>query len=98
MSMENPLHRQIQEFLHFNMPIGYFSDTSNIISEITENNILLTYIYSDNTNQTLNLSYEYGDKSSYLQITLFTTMKIVSNISYSIENSFSPTFAKNTFR
>lgn len=71
------------EKTHFNLPIGYFSDTSNIKSEITEKNILLTYNYSDFNIQSLNIEYNIdGGVSEYKN-------KVQENyINYNIINSF----------
>ena len=45
----------------FNKPIGYFSDTSDITSEIGTSNILLTYKYAENDIHTLSLNYNLTD-------------------------------------
>ena len=71
----------------FNLPIGYFSDTSNIISEIQGDKILLTYIYNDNISQSLNLSYQITSSgTNYLNTVEYNSSE--SNIRYNIENSF----------
>ena len=72
-------------YMSFNKPIGYFSDTNDITSEITHDSILLTYKYDKNTIQTLSMNYNLTGG-----LTNFNKIDLVEGscyIYYNINNS-----------
>lgn len=70
----------------FNFPIGYFSDTTDITSEITDNSVLLTYKYGDNVVNSIGLSYQIGGNLE--NVNVIETSSGTCFITYNIENSF----------
>ena len=74
----------------FNHPIGYFSDTTDIKTEITENNIFVTYDYGQGLNQTVKINYTQGNENTFSgsQTGSYYCFSGFSVIQYSIDNSF----------
>jgi hypothetical protein len=54
-------------FAVFNSPVGYLSDTSNIRTEISQENIFVTYEYGEGLNQTVKLSYTINSPENFSQ-------------------------------
>ena len=71
----------------FNKPIGYFSDTSDITSEIGMSNILLTYKYAENDIHVLSMNYKLSDSAGIDNFTEIRTHKGTCYIYYTIDNS-----------
>lgn len=71
----------------FNRPIGYFSDTTDITAEITEDNILLTYKNNGSNVQVLSLSYRFTETSNNDIFNLIETSNGSCYIYYNINNS-----------
>ena len=71
----------------FNKPIGYFTDTTDITSDITEDRILLTYKYDKNNIQVLSINYAFTESSNTDNFSLVETNNGSCYIYYSINNS-----------